>query len=202
MTRAEKDPKITRAEKDPKITKQRNGVKNYINFIENSHPGKQAFPVTRDYLNEYFTYKIDVCKTKTKTLTLYLANIKAHNKALGFGWKHSIFNAIEEKIKIQNKIASPSTLNASFYEFDPQLSQQVSILPISDIADTSQLEQSYDSGFTDVLHPSFFIISPQNDICSFNNVQTTLLNNNSYDQSFFGTHFPQVCHQFDAQNNA
>ncbi|CAG8801381.1 19890_t:CDS:2, partial [Gigaspora margarita] len=84
---------------------KRNGVLNYTYFIKSMHPEESAFPIKKNHLKEYLTYKVEKYKMTAQTLKLYIMNIKAHNKALGFGWNYHDLDAITKEI--WNKTALP-----------------------------------------------------------------------------------------------
>ncbi|CAG8736278.1 1318_t:CDS:1, partial [Racocetra persica] len=85
---------MARGQKNPKKTIKGNGVKNYMTFTNDSHPGQLGFPVEESYLKGYLTYKVKQRKVKASTLKYYISKIKAHNKTCGYGWNRSTFDPI------------------------------------------------------------------------------------------------------------
>ncbi|CAG8479018.1 10902_t:CDS:1 [Dentiscutata erythropus] len=124
---------MARKQKDLETTIGRNGVLNYITFMKSSYPSEYAFPVKENYFKEYLNYKVKKGNLKAFSLQLYITNIKAHNKALGFSWNYSTFDAITKEAlnsleRIDNSVSpnlaipqlqSSDFLNAQSRQFYP-----------------------------------------------------------------------------------
>ncbi|CAG8664379.1 14287_t:CDS:2 [Gigaspora rosea] len=185
--------KMLRRKKNPKITEARNGVLNYTNFIKSMHPEESAFPVKKNHLKEYLTYKAEECNVKAKTLKLYMMNIKAHNKALGFGWNYRDLGAVTKEI--WNKTASPFNLD-TLNSFDINTTDT---FPFPTGID-SIIQEMYSRPNTEIdqniltnnisYHLNSFHTYPF--LLPYIDVQNILSNNSnpceSYDSSCFGAH--------------
>ncbi|CAG8821816.1 11468_t:CDS:1, partial [Racocetra fulgida] len=104
--------RMARRQKYPKKTIKRNGVKNYMTFTNDSHPGQSGFPVEESYLKEYLDYKVKQCNVKASSLKIYILNIKAHNKDGGYSWNRSTFDPIIkdalDSLKRVDSLSSPN----------------------------------------------------------------------------------------------
>ncbi|CAG8487243.1 22469_t:CDS:2 [Dentiscutata erythropus] len=95
---------------------KRNGVLNYTYFIKSIHLEESAFPVKKNYLKEYLTYKVEECKMTAQTLKLYIINIKAHNKALGFALPFNSYNPNSLDINTTDTFPFPTGIDSVIQE--------------------------------------------------------------------------------------